>query len=108
MIWTHNENVRKQIATEDPRMGTEGKTKERRSKQRWTDGVRWSRTNHGLTEEGARDRNAWRNLVLGEGDRGTVEKSLDDLDDDDNDDDDGGDSGHHINYRIRICTNLNN
>jgi hypothetical protein len=47
-------------------MGTEGKTKERRSKQRWTDGVRWSRTNHGLTEEGARDRDTEK-LSFGEG-----------------------------------------
>jgi hypothetical protein len=36
-------------------------------KERWIDGVRRSMTNHGLTEEDARDRDRWRNLVLGEG-----------------------------------------
>jgi hypothetical protein len=38
-----------------------------RQKERWTDGVRRSMTNHGLTEEDTRDRDRWRNLVLGEG-----------------------------------------
>jgi hypothetical protein len=38
-----------------------------RSKERWIDGVRRSMTNHGLTEEDTRDRDRWRNLVLGEG-----------------------------------------
>jgi hypothetical protein len=33
----------------------------------WIDGVRRSMTNHGLTEEDTRDRDRWRNLVLGEG-----------------------------------------
>jgi hypothetical protein len=36
-------------------------------KERWLDGVRRSMTNHGLTEEDTRDRDRWRNLVLGEG-----------------------------------------
>jgi hypothetical protein len=38
-----------------------------RPKERWIDGVRRSMTNHGLTEEDTRDRDRWRNLVLGEG-----------------------------------------
>jgi hypothetical protein len=38
-----------------------------RPKERWIDGVRWSMTNHGLTEEDTRDRDRWRSLVLGEG-----------------------------------------
>jgi hypothetical protein len=38
-----------------------------RPKERWTDGVRRSMTNHGLTEEETRDRDRRRNLVLGEG-----------------------------------------
>jgi hypothetical protein len=38
-----------------------------RPKDRWIDGVRWSMTKHGLTEEDTRDRDRWRNLVLGEG-----------------------------------------
>jgi hypothetical protein len=33
----------------------------------YIDGVRRSMTNHGLTEEDTRDRDRWRNLVLGEG-----------------------------------------
>jgi hypothetical protein len=39
----------------------------RRPKERWIDGVRRSMTNHGLLEEDTRDRDRWRNLVLGEG-----------------------------------------
>jgi hypothetical protein len=38
-----------------------------RPKERWIDGVRRSMTNRGMTEEGTRDRERWRNLVLGEG-----------------------------------------
>jgi hypothetical protein len=38
-----------------------------RPKDRWIDGVRHSMTNHGLTEYDTRDRDRWRNLVLGEG-----------------------------------------
>jgi hypothetical protein len=38
-----------------------------RLKERWIDGIRRSMTNHGLTEEGTRDKDRWRNLVLGEG-----------------------------------------
>jgi hypothetical protein len=38
-----------------------------RPKERGMNGVRWRMTNHGLTEEDARDRDMWRNLVLGEG-----------------------------------------
>jgi hypothetical protein len=49
------------------RMGPRGNTKKGRPKQRWIDGVRRSMTNHGLTEEDTRDRDRWRNLVLGEG-----------------------------------------
>jgi hypothetical protein len=45
----------------------EGKRRRGRPKERWIDGVRRSMTNHGLTEEDTRDRDRWRNLVLGEG-----------------------------------------
>jgi hypothetical protein len=45
----------------------EGTRRRGRPKQRWIDGVRRSMTNHGLTEEDTRDRDMWRNLVLGEG-----------------------------------------
>jgi hypothetical protein len=39
----------------------------RRPKERRMDGVRRSKTNHGLTEEDARDRDRWRSLVFCEG-----------------------------------------
>jgi hypothetical protein len=45
----------------------EGTRRRGRPKERWIDGVRQSVTNHGLTEEDTRDRDRWRNLVLGEG-----------------------------------------
>jgi hypothetical protein len=45
----------------------EGTLRRGRPKERWIDGVRWSMTNHGLTEEDTRDRDRWQNLVLGEG-----------------------------------------
>jgi hypothetical protein len=45
----------------------EGTRRRGRPKERWTDGVRRSMTNHGLKEEVTRDRDRWRNLVLGEG-----------------------------------------
>jgi hypothetical protein len=45
----------------------EGSRRRGRPKERWIDGVRRSLTNHGLTEEDTRDRDRWRNLVLGEG-----------------------------------------
>jgi hypothetical protein len=45
----------------------EGKRRRGRPKERWIDGVRRSMTNHGLTEEDTRDRDRWRNIVLGEG-----------------------------------------
>jgi hypothetical protein len=45
----------------------EGTRRRGRCKERWIDGVRWSMTNHGLTEEDNRDRGRWRNLVLGKG-----------------------------------------
>jgi hypothetical protein len=45
----------------------EGTRRRGRPKERWTDGVRRSMTNHGLTEQDTRDRDRWRNLVLGEG-----------------------------------------
>jgi hypothetical protein len=48
-------------------MGTRGNAKKGKRKERWIDGVRWSMTNHGLTEEDTRDRDRWLNLVLGEG-----------------------------------------
>jgi hypothetical protein len=37
-----------------------------RPKERWIDRVRWSMANHGLKDEDTRDRDRWRNLVLGE------------------------------------------
>jgi hypothetical protein len=45
----------------------EGTRRRGRLKERWIDGVRRSMTNHGLTEEDTRDRDRWRNLVVGEG-----------------------------------------
>jgi hypothetical protein len=45
----------------------EGTRRRGRPKERWIDGVRRSMINHGLTEEDNRDRDRWRNLVLGEG-----------------------------------------
>jgi cysteinyl-tRNA synthetase len=66
MVWTWKENARKQTATENFRMGTRGNAKKGKT-HRQTDGVRRSMTNHGLTEEDTRDRDRWRNLVLGEG-----------------------------------------
>jgi hypothetical protein len=41
---------------------------------------RWSMTNHGLTEEDIRDRDRWRNLVLGEGKPLQSGQTLDDDD----------------------------
>jgi hypothetical protein len=45
----------------------EGTRRRERPKDKWIDGVRRSMTNHGLREEDTRDRDRWRNLVLGEG-----------------------------------------
>jgi hypothetical protein len=45
----------------------EGTRRRGRPKERWIDGARRSMANHGLTEEDTRDRDRWRNLVLGEG-----------------------------------------
>jgi hypothetical protein len=45
----------------------QGTRRRGRPKERWIDGVRQSMTNHGLTVEDTRDRDRWRNLVLGEG-----------------------------------------
>jgi hypothetical protein len=45
----------------------EGTRRRGRPKERWIDGVRRSMTNHRLREEDTRDRDRWRNLVLGEG-----------------------------------------
>jgi hypothetical protein len=45
----------------------EGTRRRRRPKERWMDGVRRSMAKYGLTEEDTRDRDRWRNLVLGEG-----------------------------------------
>jgi hypothetical protein len=67
MVWTCKENARKQTATENFRMGTRGNAKKgkiQREMDRWS---KKSMTNHGLTEEDTRDRDRWRNLVLGEG-----------------------------------------
>jgi hypothetical protein len=48
-------------------MGTRGKANMGRPKERWIDGVRRSMANYGLAEEDTRDRDRWRNLVLGKG-----------------------------------------
>jgi hypothetical protein len=45
----------------------EGTRRSGRPKDRRIDGVRRSMKNHGLTEEGTRDRDRWRNVGLGEG-----------------------------------------
>jgi hypothetical protein len=45
----------------------EGTRKRGRPKERWIDGVRRSMRNHGPIEKDTRDRDRWRNLVLGEG-----------------------------------------
>jgi hypothetical protein len=45
----------------------EGTRRRGRPKERWIDGVRRSMTSRGLREEDTRDRDRWRNLVLGEG-----------------------------------------
>jgi hypothetical protein len=45
----------------------EGTRRRGRPKERWIDGVRRSMTNHGLREEDTRDRDRWRNIVLGGG-----------------------------------------
>jgi hypothetical protein len=41
---------------------TERTRRSGRPKERWTDGVRRSMTNHGLTEEDTRDRDRWRKV----------------------------------------------
>jgi hypothetical protein len=46
---------------------TQGTRRSGRPKERWIDGVRRSMKNNGLTEEDTRDRDSWRNLVLGDG-----------------------------------------
>jgi hypothetical protein len=45
----------------------EGTRRRGRPKDRWINGVRRSMTNYGLREEDTRDRDRWRNLVLGKG-----------------------------------------
>jgi hypothetical protein len=45
----------------------DGTRRRGKPKERWIYGVRRSMTNHGLTEEVTRDRDRWRNLVLGQG-----------------------------------------
>jgi hypothetical protein len=69
MVWTCKENDRKQTATENFRMGTRRNAKKGKTRREMDriDGVRQSVTNHGLREEDNRDRDRWRNLVLGEG-----------------------------------------
>jgi hypothetical protein len=69
MLWTCKENARKQTATENFRMGTRGNAKKGKT-QREMD--RWSKTEHDKpwTDRrgySTRDRDRWRNLVLGEG-----------------------------------------
>jgi hypothetical protein len=58
----------------------EGTWRRGRPKDRWIDGVRRSMTNHGLTEEDTRDRDRWRNLVLGDGKPLQSGQTLDDDD----------------------------
>jgi hypothetical protein len=43
------------------------------------DGVTGCMTHHGLTDEDSRDKDIWRNLVFGEGNPSTVDKSYDEL-----------------------------
>jgi hypothetical protein len=45
----------------------EGTRRRGRPKERWIDGVKRSMTYHKLTVEDTRDRDRWRNFVLGEG-----------------------------------------
>jgi hypothetical protein len=52
--------------TEMHRMVTRGNTKEEENKEGWMDGIRWSVTSHGLTEEDNGEKDMRRNLVLGE------------------------------------------
>jgi hypothetical protein len=59
----------------------EGTRRRGRPKERWIDGVRRGMTNHRLTEEDTRDRDRWRNLVLGEGKPLQSGQTLDDDDD---------------------------
>jgi hypothetical protein len=66
MVWTCEENARK-LPRKILEWETGGKRRRGRPKERWIDGVRRSMINHGLTEEDTRDRDRWRNLVLGEG-----------------------------------------
>jgi hypothetical protein len=62
------ENARKQTATENFRLGTRGNAKKGKTQREMDiDRVRRSMTNRGLTEEDTRDRDRWRNLILGEG-----------------------------------------
>jgi len=49
------------------RMVTRGNTKEEKTKERWMDGIRWSVTSHGLTEEDNGEKDMRRNFVLSEG-----------------------------------------
>jgi hypothetical protein len=60
----------------------EGTRRRVRSKERWIDVVRRSVAKYGLTEEDTRDRDRWRNLVLGEGkpNHCRVDRHLDDDD----------------------------
>jgi len=54
-----------------------GNTKEEKTKERrmdgWMDGIKWSVTTHGLTEEDTGEKDMRRNLVLGEGNHSTVD-----------------------------------
>jgi hypothetical protein len=59
----------------------EGTRRRGRPKERWIDGVRWTMTNNGLREEDTRNRDRWRNLVLGEGKPLYSGQTLDDDDD---------------------------
>jgi hypothetical protein len=62
-------------------MGTRGNAKKGKTQREiWIDGVRRIMTNHGLTEEDIRDRDRWRNLVLGEGKPLYTGQTLDDDD----------------------------
>jgi hypothetical protein len=65
MVWTRKENVRKQISTENFRMGTRGMQRRGRPKERRINSVRRSTTNHGLTEEDTRDKRQMAKLSFG-------------------------------------------
>jgi hypothetical protein len=63
MVWACKENARKQTATDNPGMGTNGNMKEEKP-QRQTDGIRRNTANNGWTERDTTDIDMRRNLIL--------------------------------------------